>query len=148
MLASCWVARKIFLSPFSASSSARTLDSRPTTKGVIMKGKMTTSRIGIMGSLRLSKRSWLWLTIPPWGTGFSPVKALLSRAYYTLWHAATVQILLIITKVMADDVGCDLTRMIVSIYNQNLWWGIHYGCSGGDAKVHFFTRRGVYSLGS
>ena len=47
--ASCWVARKIFLSPASASSSARTLDSRPTTKGVIMYGKMTTSRMGIIG---------------------------------------------------------------------------------------------------
>src|SRR6266481_4561884 len=55
--ASCWVARKIFLSPFSASSSARTLDSRPTTNGVIMKGKMTTSRIGIMGSVLLSNFS-------------------------------------------------------------------------------------------
>src|SRR5204863_2995521 len=32
-----------------ASSSARTLDSRPTTKGVIMYGKITTSRIGIIG---------------------------------------------------------------------------------------------------
>jgi hypothetical protein len=61
---------------------------------------MTTSRIGIMGSLRLSKRSWLWLTIPPWGTGFSPVNALLSRAYYTLWHAATVQKVPVITKVI------------------------------------------------
>src|SRR5579864_3593577 len=47
--ASCWVARKIFLSPANASSSARTLDSRPTTKGVIIYGKMTTSRMGIMG---------------------------------------------------------------------------------------------------
>src|SRR5947209_5088784 len=49
MLASCWVARKIFLSPAMASSRARTLDSRPTTNGVIMYGKITTSRIGIMG---------------------------------------------------------------------------------------------------
>ena len=32
-----------------ASSSARTLDSRPTTNGVIMYGKMTTSRMGIIG---------------------------------------------------------------------------------------------------
>src|SRR5437764_10751947 len=47
--ASCWVARKIFLSPVMASSRARTLDSRPTTKGVIIYGKMTTSRIGIIG---------------------------------------------------------------------------------------------------
>ncbi len=52
--ASCWVARKIFLSPASASSSARTLDSRPTTKGVIMCGKMTTSRMGIIGKRRVS----------------------------------------------------------------------------------------------
>src|ERR1700740_3236388 len=50
MEASCWVARKIFLSAASASSRARTLDSRPTTNGVIMNGKMTTSRIGIIGS--------------------------------------------------------------------------------------------------
>src|ERR1043166_2908446 len=49
MEASCWVARKIFLSPAMASSRARTLDSRPTTNGVIMYGKMTTSRIGIIG---------------------------------------------------------------------------------------------------
>jgi hypothetical protein len=47
--ASCWAARKIFLSPAMASSSART-DSRPTTNGVIMYGKMTTSRMGIIGS--------------------------------------------------------------------------------------------------
>jgi hypothetical protein len=64
---------------------------------------MTTSRIGIMGSLRLSKRSWLWLTIPPWGTGFSPVKALLSRAYYTLSPVATVQNVPGITKVMSSE---------------------------------------------
>src|SRR5579863_7715858 len=53
-LASCCVARKIFLSPASASSSARTLDSRPTTNGVIMCGKMTTSRMGIIGKRRVS----------------------------------------------------------------------------------------------
>ena len=61
MLASCWVARKIFLSPASASSSARTLDSRPTTNGVIMYGKMTTSRMGIMGSFLVSNFS-RWVT--------------------------------------------------------------------------------------
>src|SRR5579862_5304282 len=48
-LASCCVARKILRSPASASSSARTLDSRPTTNGVIMNGKITTSRMGIIG---------------------------------------------------------------------------------------------------
>src|SRR5579863_8530870 len=53
-LASCCVARKIFLSPARASSRARTLDSRPTTNGVIMCGKMTTSRMGIMGKRRVS----------------------------------------------------------------------------------------------
>src|SRR5271166_595636 len=57
MLASCWVARKIFLSLARASSSARTLDSRPTTNGVIMYGKMTTSRMGIIGSFLLSNFS-------------------------------------------------------------------------------------------
>src|SRR5580704_6302734 len=57
MLASCCVAKKIFLSQASASSSARTLDSRPTTNGVIMYGKMTTSRMGIMGIFLLSNFS-------------------------------------------------------------------------------------------
>src|ERR1700674_163869 len=57
MEASCCVARKIFLSAASASSKARTLDSRPTTNGVIMWGKMTTSRMGIMGSFLLSNFS-------------------------------------------------------------------------------------------
>src|ERR1700728_1971930 len=55
--ASCCVARKILRSPLRASSSARTLDSRPTTKGVIMYGKITMSRMGIMGSLRGSDLS-------------------------------------------------------------------------------------------
>ena len=55
--ASCWVARKIFLSPANASSRACTLDSRPTTNGVIMYGKMTTSRMGIIGSFLLSNFS-------------------------------------------------------------------------------------------
>src|SRR5215831_15986828 len=54
MEASCCVARKIFLSAAMASSSARTLDSRPTTNGVIMYGKMTTSRIGIIGKRLVS----------------------------------------------------------------------------------------------
>src|SRR5882672_6298714 len=57
MEASCWVARKIFLSPAMASSRARTLDSRPTTKGVIMYGNMTTSRIGIIGRRLVSDLS-------------------------------------------------------------------------------------------
>src|SRR6184192_968708 len=65
MLASCWVARNIFLSPASASSNARTLDSRPTTNGVIMNGKMTTSRMGIMGRLRVSNFSLVWVTYSP-----------------------------------------------------------------------------------
>src|SRR5437764_1378705 len=54
MLASCCVARKIFLSDARASSRARTLDSRPTTNGVIIWGKMTTSRMGIMGRFLLT----------------------------------------------------------------------------------------------
>ena len=49
---------KIFFSPAKASSSARTLDSRPTTNGVIMYGKMTTSRIGIMGNRFVSDFSF------------------------------------------------------------------------------------------
>ncbi len=59
--ASCCVARKIFLSARRASSRARTLESRPTTNGVIMCGKMTTSRIGIIGSRRLSVFSFALL---------------------------------------------------------------------------------------
>src|SRR5205809_6763208 len=58
MDASCWVARKIFLSPAMASSKARTLDSRPTTNGVIMNGKMTTSRMGIIGNRLVSDFSF------------------------------------------------------------------------------------------
>src|SRR5579864_4533441 len=48
--ASCCVERKIFLSLASASSSARTLASRPTMNGVICWGKMTMSRTGIIGT--------------------------------------------------------------------------------------------------
>src|SRR3954471_21911386 len=62
MEASCCVARKIFLSEASASSRARMLDSRPTTNGVIMNGKMTTSRMGIIGSFLVSNFSLVWLT--------------------------------------------------------------------------------------
>src|SRR5271165_345751 len=58
MEASCCVARKILRSDASASSRARTLDSRPTTKGVIMYGKITTSRIGLIGSRLLSVLSF------------------------------------------------------------------------------------------
>src|SRR5438270_7543150 len=71
MLASCWVARKIFLSAASAASRARTLDSRPTTNGVIIKGKMTTSRMGIIGSFLLSNFSLAVVTRAPNPTGAS-----------------------------------------------------------------------------
>src|SRR5208282_3756279 len=54
MEASCWVERKIFLSPARASSRARTLASRPTMKGVICCGKITMSRTGIMGTRFIS----------------------------------------------------------------------------------------------
>src|SRR5262249_17448436 len=54
MEASCCVDRKIFLSPASASSRARTLASRPTINGVICCGKMTMSRTGIMGTRFIS----------------------------------------------------------------------------------------------
>jgi hypothetical protein len=57
MAASRWVARKILLSPARASSSARTLAARPTTNGVIMCGKITTSRMGIIGSRFVSDLS-------------------------------------------------------------------------------------------
>ena len=69
MEASCCVARKIFLSAASASSRARTLDSRPTTNGVIMNGKMTTSRMGIMGSFLDSNFSLDVVTESPWDAG-------------------------------------------------------------------------------
>src|SRR5580765_585324 len=65
MLASCCVARKILRSEARASSRARTLDSRPTINGVIMYGKMTTSRMGIIGSLRVSNFSLIWVTDSP-----------------------------------------------------------------------------------
>src|SRR5579864_3251645 len=52
--ASCCVERKIFLSLASASSSARTLASRPTINGVICCGKMTISRTGIIGTRFIS----------------------------------------------------------------------------------------------
>ena len=67
MEASCWVARKIFLSPAMASSSARTLDSRPTTNGVIMYGKMTTSRMGIIGRRFVSDFSFEVSIVSPQG---------------------------------------------------------------------------------
>src|ERR1700691_3143544 len=59
MEASCWVTRKIFLSPASASSSARTDASRPTMNGVIICGKMTISRTGIIGTRLTSSFSRL-----------------------------------------------------------------------------------------
>src|ERR1700683_2165149 len=67
MEASCWVARKIFLSAAKASSRARTLDSRPTTNGVIMNGKITTSRMGIMGIFLVSNFSLDVVTQSPLG---------------------------------------------------------------------------------
>ena len=54
------------MSAASASSRARTLDSRPTTNGVIMNGKMTTSRMGIMGSFLDSNFSLDVVTESPW----------------------------------------------------------------------------------
>src|SRR5450432_3135043 len=76
MLASCWVARKIFLSPAKASSKARTLDSRPTTNGVIMNGKITTSRMGIIGSFLVSNFSrWVTGTTLSVGSAATPRKS-------------------------------------------------------------------------
>src|ERR1017187_7637105 len=71
--ASCWVARKIFLSPAMASSNARTLDSRPTTNGVIMYGKMTTSRMGIIGRRFVSDFSFEVSIVLPTGMVTTPV---------------------------------------------------------------------------
>src|SRR5438309_6849132 len=70
MEASCWVARKIFLSPDMASSNARTLDSRPTTNGVIMYGKMTTSRMGIIGRRFVSDFSFEVSIVLPRGNAW------------------------------------------------------------------------------
>ena len=63
MVASCCVARKIRLSPCSAASSALTEDSRPITKGTIMKGKITTSRMGTIGSLVCSYFSFVLISM-------------------------------------------------------------------------------------
>src|SRR6202007_2454475 len=62
--ASCCVERKIFLSPARASSSARTLASRPTINGVICCGKMTMSRTGIIGTRFISCFSRLNMRAP------------------------------------------------------------------------------------
>src|ERR1017187_6796038 len=70
--ASCWVARKIFLSLAMASSNARTLDSRPPTNGVIMYGKMTTSRIGIIGRRFVSDFSFEVSIDLPWRDWHNP----------------------------------------------------------------------------
>src|SRR5713226_7154059 len=67
MEASCCVARKIFLSPASASSSARTEASRPTMNGVIISGKMTMSRTGIIGTRFNSVFSRLNIGLPNLG---------------------------------------------------------------------------------
>src|ERR1700737_3970126 len=75
MEASCWVARKIFLSPAMASSNAFTLDSRPTTKGVIMYGKMTTSRIGIIGRRFVSDFSFEVSIVLRRGKCFRPLES-------------------------------------------------------------------------
>src|SRR5262249_35413838 len=56
--ASIWVARKTRFVPSSANSSARTDVGLPITTGIIMWGKTTTSRIGIMGSLSIV----FWIT--------------------------------------------------------------------------------------
>jgi hypothetical protein len=48
---SCCVAKNISLLFAFAYSSARTLDSRPTTNGVVMPGTTTMSRTGIIDSL-------------------------------------------------------------------------------------------------
>src|SRR3989440_4088003 len=63
MVASCWVERKIRLSPRRAASSACTEDSRPITKGTIMKGKITTSRIGTIGSFVCSYFSFVLIVV-------------------------------------------------------------------------------------
>src|ERR687883_392878 len=52
--ASCCVARKIMRSEASASSNARTEPGRPILKATLVKGKMTTSRIGTIGSRAMS----------------------------------------------------------------------------------------------
>src|SRR5260370_10516953 len=93
MLASCWVARNIFLSLARACSSARTLDSRPTTNGVIMYGKMTTSRMGIIGSFLLSNFSLgfdnsvsrLWssfMAAPSWRRALCDARGVLTCCFF------------------------------------------------------------------
>src|SRR3954468_6846252 len=51
------------LSVFSADSSAWTDDSRPMTNGTIMKGKITTSRMGTIESLVCSYFSFVLIVI-------------------------------------------------------------------------------------
>ena len=66
--------KKIFLATqHDASSNARTLDSRPTTNGVIMYGKMTTSRMGIIGRRFVSDFSFEVSIVLPSGIGTTPV---------------------------------------------------------------------------
>ena len=94
--ASCCVARKMRRSPFSASSSARTLDSRPTTNGAIMCGKMTISRMGIIGSLRCAPSS---------GSRVSLVFMLISPPDLDAPHAARMRMLGLEEIVRAECVG-------------------------------------------
>src|SRR5205823_12659280 len=54
--ASCWAARKTFLSVASACSSARVDDGRPMTNGIIMCGKTTTSRSGTTGRVSYTSK--------------------------------------------------------------------------------------------
>src|SRR3712207_1898851 len=54
MEASCWVARKIVRSVASASSRARTEPGRPILKATLVKGKITTSRMGTIGRRTMS----------------------------------------------------------------------------------------------
>src|SRR5579859_2423228 len=95
MEASCCVARKIFLSASRASSRARTLDSRPTTNGVIMNGKMTTSRMGIMGSFLDSYFSLDVVTESPWDSPHEPTSQTEPTRFYmavTRWPNGTFEL--------------------------------------------------------
>jgi len=80
------VARKIFFSAARPSSSAWTLYFRPTTNGVIIWGKMTTSLMGIMGSFLVSNFSLAEVTLSPKYRGSAVavgVETLLARSSFS-----------------------------------------------------------------
>src|SRR5258708_14365620 len=73
--AACCVERRLFCPPASASSSARTLASRPTINGVIWCGKITMPRTGIIGTRFISCFSRVNIQSPGFCSGGSGAAA-------------------------------------------------------------------------